>query len=208
MKRILMAFFMMMVPVLIFAATTWVDRNNFISSGDLNAGDIIVVNVMDISSYRFEVAVKTGESGSIDTGPDMTITGFLPKVSGHRNVKGNESTQFNGRGRINFSIATQVQNRQPNGKLAIAGNRVYAFNGVANTLTVTGIVDPALVRGRSVDSSNVASLRIQIQGSREGLNLPVPRLGPNDKAGYNLTEQQKQELIIRYIQKLINEQTR
>ena len=103
--------------------------------------------------------MKSGENGSIESSPDMTITAFLPKISSSKNIKGDNSTKFNGKGKINFSIATQVQNRQNDGKLAIGGNRIYSFNGVTNTITVTGIVDPALVKGRDVDSTDVANLR-------------------------------------------------
>jgi len=188
--------------------TIWVNKNNFASAGNLNVGDIIVVNVLDISAMQFTINLKNTVTSSLSSSPDLTITGFLPKVNGTKAMKSDDTTQFGEKGKFNFTIAAQLQNRTPDGKFTVAGTRVYAINGAASTVTVTGLVDPVLVKGRNVDSDKVANFRIEIRSTREGLRLQRPALKEGENAQVSLTEAEKQRLIIDYLEKMINELTR
>ena len=191
----------------IFAATIWQDKNNYTASGKFAVGDIIVINVRDISTIQFELTSQNTDNVSVESNPDITITGFLPKASGSRKIKGDETGKFSTKSKIGFSIATQVQNIQ-NGKLTVSGNRAYVLNGVVNNVTVSGIVDQALLIGRGVDSSDVANFQMQVSGKRQLMNLQFQPLAPDKQASAELTEQQKQQLIIEYLQKIISEQER
>jgi len=150
---------------------------------------------------------KNTDDVSVESNPDMTITGFLPKASGGRKIKSNETGKFSIKNKIGFFIATQIQSIQ-DGKLTVSGSRVYALNGVVNNVTVSGIVDQALLTGRDIESSNVANFQMQVSGKRQLMNLQFQPLTPDGKASAELTEQQKQQLIIEYLQKIISEQER
>ncbi|MCL2026142.1 MAG: flagellar basal body L-ring protein FlgH [Leptospirales bacterium] len=191
----------------IFATTIWQDKNNYTASEQFAVGDIIVINVQDISVIQFELSSQNNDSVSIESNPDVTITGFLPKASSSRKIKGDDKGKFAAKSKIGFFIATQVQNIQ-NGKLTVSGTRTYVLNGVANSIAVSGVVDQALLTGRDVDSSDVANFQMQVNSRRQLMNLQFQPLQPDSPASAELTEQQKQQLIIEYLQKIISEQER
>jgi len=191
----------------IFAATIWQDKNNYTASGRFAAGDVIVINVHDISVIQFELTSQNTDNVSVESNPDITITGFLPKASGSRKIKGDGAGRFSTKSKIGLLIAAQVQDVQ-NGKLTVSGSRAYVLNGVVNTITVSGIVDQALLVGRDVDSSDVANFQMQVSGKRQLMSLQFAPLAADSQASAELTEQQKQQLIIEYLQKIISEQER
>jgi flagellar basal body L-ring protein FlgH len=186
----------------------WKDKNLYTSGGDINIGDVIVVNVNDISRLRFSIDLNAASSSDINTNPDMTITGFLPRISSNKNINNSNSTEFSGRGQLNILVATQVSGKAKNGKFRVTGSRTYTFNGVANTIRVSGIVDPALVKGRTVDSSNIVNFRIAITGSSEGIKLKERKLKKDEKIDANLTEEDKQKILKKYLESMVKELTK
>lgn len=75
-------------------------------------GDFIIVNVDDISSLQFNLTLKNNSDSTTTSTPDVTITGFLPKVQGNQNIKNNDATTFNGKSSFSFSIASRIQKRE------------------------------------------------------------------------------------------------
>lgn len=207
------------------AETIWTDRNSYNSTGLYRTGDVIVVNVEDISDFRFDLKTESGKNVSVESSPDITITGFLPTVMGTKKIKGDDSGKFDGGTRIGFSIAAVLGNRLPDGRFAIAGSKAYSFNGAANTINITGSVDPATLKNRVVASAYVANLQIQITSRKTPANLqynPPQQAGQNQQgdgaggatgagttpAAAELTDAQKRQLLMEYINDLINEQRR
>jgi len=190
------------------AATIWKDQDIYSTDKNLKVGDIIIVYVKDLSKMKFDIALRNNTSSDIASNPDMTITGFLPKIASNKNIKNNESTNFNGNSKIEIAIAARVTERQNNGFSAINGARIYTFNGVTNTIQVAGIVDPKLLNAGSIDSDHVADFRIQITGRKEGLTIRKGQIAETEQAGVNLTEPEKQQIVIDYLEKMIRELTR
>jgi flagellar basal body L-ring protein FlgH len=190
------------------SATVWVDRDIYIADRNLKVGDIIVVNVKDFSRLKFDIALVNNSSSNVESNPDVTITGFLPKVSSNKNTKNNESTNFTGSSKIELAVASRIIELQNNGNSVISGTRTYTFNGVTNTLSVAGIVDPKHVSGGLIDSEFVADFRIQITGRKEGLTIRKAQIGQNGTSTAELTETEKQQIIIDYLEKIIRELTR
>jgi flagellar basal body L-ring protein FlgH len=154
------------------------------------------------------MALVNNSSSNVESNPDVTITGFLPKVSANKNTKSNESTNFTGSSRIELAIASRVVELQNNGNSVISGTRIYTFNGVTNTLSVAGVVDPKHVSGGVIDSGYVADFRIQITGRKEGLSIRKAQIGADGTSSSELTETEKQQIIIDYLEKIIRELTR
>lgn len=75
-------------------------------------------------------------------------------------------------------------------------------------MAVTGIIDPVLVKGRQVDSKNVANFRIEIRSTKEGIQIRRPALKEEEKAEVKLTETEKQRIIIQYLEKMLNQLSR
>ncbi|HNX24924.1 MAG TPA: flagellar basal body L-ring protein FlgH [Spirochaetota bacterium] len=190
------------------AATIWQDKDVYSTDTNLKVGDIIIINVKDFSKLKFDVALNNNTSSDVISNPDMTITGFLPKISSNKNIKNNESTNFNGNSKIDIAIAARVTEKQNNGFSVISGVRIYTFNGVTNTIQVAGIIDPKLLNAGSIDSEMIADFRIQITGRKEGLTIRKAQVAEGEKAFTDLTEPEKQQIVIDYLEKMIRELTR
>jgi flagellar basal body L-ring protein FlgH len=196
------------LAVFAYSATIWQDRDVYSTDRNLQVGDIIIVKVRDLSKFKFEVALKNNSSSDILSNPDVTITGFLPKISSNKNIKNNESTNYLGNSKLEFSMAARITARQPNGLSTINGTRVYSFNGVANAIQITGVIDPKQLSAGSINSEQVADFRIQITERKEGITITKPPLAEGETASAELTEAEKQRILIDYLEKMIRELTR
>lgn len=192
----------------LYSATIWVDRDIYVADRNMKVGDIIVVNVRDFSKLKFDISLLNNSSSNVESNPDMTITGFLPKVSSNKNIKNNDSTSFTGNSKIDLSIASRIVELQNNGTSVISGTRTYTFNGVTNTFSIAGVVDPRHVSGGLIDSEYVADFRLQITGRKEGLTIRKPQIGQDQTSTSELTETEKQQIIIDYLEKIIRELTK
>lgn len=190
------------------AATIWKDKDIYSTDKNLQVGDIIIIYVKDFTKMKFDVALKNNASSNIESNPDVTITGFLPKVSSNKNIKNNDATNFNGNSKIEIAIAASVTGKQNNGFSTISGTRVYTFNGVTNTIQVAGIIDPKLLNAGSIDSEHIADFRIQISGRKEGLTVRKTPGAAGEPVTTDLTDPEKQQIVIDYIEKMIRELTR
>jgi flagellar basal body L-ring protein FlgH len=190
---------------MVSSRSIWRDRNIYSSANSIRVGDILIVNVNDISSMRFTLDINSRTTSDVSSNPDVTITGFLPRVSANKNLTYRNSTAVSEKGQLNLSIAASVVRRGAGRSFAITGTRAYSFNGITNTITVTGLVDPVLINGRNVDSSNIVNFRIQIRGRGEGIPITRPELKEKETANSTLTEQEKQQIIIDYLQKMLSE---
>lgn len=209
MKKIFIFIIMIVTAGLsLSSATIWQERDIYVADRNLRAGDIIVVNVKDLSKLKFDISLVNNSSANVESNPDVTITGFLPRVSSNRNFKNNDSTNFTGNSKIDMAIASRVVEVQPNGYSVISGTRAYNFNGVLNTFSVAGTVDPRHVSGGIIDSDYVADFRIQITARKDGVTIRKNQIGPEQTASSELTETEKQQIIIDYLEKVIRELTR
>ncbi len=129
-------------------------------------------------------------------------------MASNKNYTNKETTTFTGNSKIELSIAARVTGLQQNRFAVIAGTRTYVFNGVTNRITVTGLVDPALISSRSIESDYISNFRIQITGQKEGLTIRKAGLPAGESATSELTEEEKQRIIIDYLEKIIREITR
>jgi flagellar basal body L-ring protein FlgH len=187
----------------------WIDRNIYSSGGALKVGDVINVRIEDISQMRFSISVNNNDTFSIVSNPDANITGFLPKVSSDKQVRSSDRTDFSGRGTMVISIAARVTGRLRDGKLRISGSRQYSFNGLASSFVVSGIVDPSLISGRSILSNDIADFMLEVRGTKEGARIDLKRkLKEGESAAAALTEEEKQQIILEYLKKMIGELTR
>jgi flagellar basal body L-ring protein FlgH len=197
--------FLTLFQGMVSSKSIWRERNVYSSANNIRVGDILIVNVNDISNMRFTLDINSRTTSDISSNPDVTITGFLPKVSANKNLSYRNSTSVSEKGQLNLSIAASVVRRGAGRSYAITGTRTYSFNGTTNTITVSGLIDPFLINGRNVDSSHVVNFRIQIRGRGEGIPITRPQLKEKETADSALTEQEKQQIIIDYLQKMLAE---
>lgn len=198
------------IPVSINSRSMWRDRNIYASGTNFNVGDILIVDIRDISQLKFNITFNNDNSYNIISNPDTNITGFLPKVSSNKKITSSDKADFSGKGNLNISIASRVINRTRDGKFTINGIREYSFNGKINRFFLSGIVDPVLIKGRSILSRDIADFRLEIRGLLEKgvISMERPELKEGETSSTNLTEEEKQKIIIDYINKMLREISR
>ena len=107
-----------------------------------------------------------------------------------------------------MSIAATITGTDNNGHAVISGVRSYTFNGVVTTVAINGIVDPKFIDAGSVNSNHVSNFAIQITGRKEGLVVRPAPLEEGGTASLQLTEAEKQRIIVDYLEKIVRELTR
>ncbi len=211
MKRLCIIIFLTMVMILpLESKTVWKDINIYTSGAGLNIGDILVVDIEDISKIKFSMAMKDEKSFNISTSPDSNITAFLPKVTSNKNIQSKGNSTYSGDRNLNVQIATRIIEKMGDGTLKITGRQEYIFNGITNKFQLSGVIDPTLVKGRTVMSKHIADFKLDIRGLTEKgiVSLDRPAVKEGESASVNLNENEKQKLIIDYLNKMIRELTR
>ncbi len=203
----ILAFFSLSFGVL-DAETLWRDRNPYSSWGTISKGDVIVVKVLDLSRYRFRVNLHDRTTSNIESNPDATLTGFLPKVSQNKNFRNRNLADFDGDTRIEFSIAARVRKISSGGIVSLSGSRRYSLNGTRTVLTISGNVDSKLINAGVVTSDKVADLSISVKTTKEGLAIKKSVKKDDKAVTAELSDGEKRKLVMDYIGKIIREMTR
>ncbi len=211
MKRYLALIFFALITSVIaaYGRSLWQDRNVYGASETLKEGDVILVRVNDISQMKFDLTVNSDSSFNLVSNPDGTITQFLPKASANKSSTSKGKTAIRGSGKMQLTVPARVTKKIPGNLFEVAGTKEYTLHGVVNLFQVTGIVDPSLVKGKGIDSTDIASFRFVLKGYKEGAGIEIKRgaLKEKETAGVTLTEDEKQKIIMEYLNKLINELT-
>ena len=162
MKKIIISSILFFVIVPLFAKTLWVDSNLYSSKGAFKVGELIMVNVRDISNLKFSVDSKSNSSINLSSSPDKNLTKFLPPVSFNKNMDNSGSIKYKGKNSLKFTIATTIQGRTKGGLLKVAGSRTYRISGVMTQVAVSGVVDTLSISGGEVDSNRVGNFTFSL----------------------------------------------
>lgn len=200
----------LIIPVCIYSKTIWKDINIYASGEGLKIGDVITVSIEDISKLKFTMNYTDDKSFNIISNPDSNLTPFLPRITSNKNKKDIDKSSFSGTGNLTMSIASRITEKMNDGKFRMAGTKEYIFNGIINRFRVNGIIDPAVLKGRTVKSREVADFILDIRGitERGAIMIQRPNVKEGETSSTNLTEQEKQDIIIDYLNKMINELTK
>lgn len=210
MKRVLALIILAAITAPVSAATLWREKSLYSAGQELKVGDVIVVAVADISKMSFSMNMNSKSSSSISSNPDVNITAFLPKVVADKKSTTSDTTELKNKSDLNIEIAAAVIARTPEGKYQIRGTKEYVFNGVSSRFEVSGTVDPAMLNGRTVRSSDVVGFRLVVSGTKEGLGMAITRapLKEGELPKAELTDAEKQKIIIDYLTKMLGELSR
>ena len=208
MKRLFVLIILFMFCSGLNSETAWVDRNLYAPEKEFSPGTLVVVKVNDTSNLEFSFSFSAGKSGNVNVNPDTEITDFLPSISSSGNISSSGTGDYSKGSRIDMSIAARVTGSEPGGLYRIAGSKNYIFEGRRNTISVSGIVDPALMKGRTIDSSLIANFSIAVVIEDDRINITRPALEEDEYADVKLTEQEKRDIIIDYLERMLSEITR
>ena len=89
---------LLVIPLM--QATVWRDRDIYSSEANLQVGDVVVVTINDLSKFSFAAKLNDSSASDIMSNPDVTVTGFLPKINASKNFKNNESSASHGSSKI------------------------------------------------------------------------------------------------------------
>ncbi|MBN2351815.1 MAG: flagellar basal body L-ring protein FlgH [Spirochaetales bacterium] len=205
---------------LLSADSLWDDQfQGYISgSSAFRAGDIVTIVIDSSLSLNFAAASKNAKSITFEFsgGQYGGLFSFLPngRTGDDRSVNGKENYS------LKTELAAGVTAVDPSGKLLITGTRTVQLGGKREAVTVSGRVDP-----KAVDSSGRFNFS-QIEGSRltfTSLLQPSaatlttqdiqeivkeleagPSGGPTTQTTVQLTDQKKKELLLLYLNRLVD----
>ncbi len=142
-----------------------------------NIGDVVTVNVVEISSASKKVATKTGRTTSVKGGVsamlgyEKALEEKNSRLTSSSMIDGGIGSDFDGSGAtsrnstVTASISCRVINVLPNGNLAISGSREIRVNNERQYMVLTGIIRPEDVAvDNSILSSYVADAQIVYSG--------------------------------------------
>jgi flagellar basal body L-ring protein FlgH len=205
---------------LLSAQSLWDDQfQGYIAgSSAFRAGDIVTIVIDSSLSLNFTSSSKDAKSITFEFsgGEYGGLFSFLPRTrtGDDRSVSGKENYA------LQTEIAARVTAVDPAGKLVITGTRVVQLDGKQETVTINGRVDP-----KSVDSSGRFNFA-QIEGARltytsllqpQAATLTAndiqsivkelqagPAGGTTTQTTNQLTDQKKKELLLLYLNRLID----
>ncbi len=209
------------------------DFQGYLSGGaTLQEGDIVFVEVDMTSTLSFSSSSTDSKSITLDFsgGEFGDLFSFLPvvKSSGAQTVKGKEECT------LKSVIGTRVVEIDSSKKVFLRGTRGISIEGKEESLTLTGWVDPQqLGPERKVSFSQLADVQLRFrtflqpaantltdrdieeiiravrelpagEAAEEEVQLEAPAPEETSALSYKLTESKKKELLLRYINRLID----
>jgi len=195
------------------AQTLWDDNfPGYIAGKSVyRAGDIITVVIDSGFALDFSSASKDAKSVTFEFkgGEYGNLLNFLPKTKTATDRSLNGKEKYN----IKTEIATRVTELDPTGKLVLTGTKVVSLAGKQETFALTGRVDPKAVDGSGrVSISKVENIRLTYTSfldphlatitAQDILSGEEGQTPPNRV--YQLSEQKKRELLLLYLNRLID----
>jgi len=161
----------------------------FISQKARKAGDIVTVNIVEVSSASNNAGTKTDRKSSLSGGID-TLFGFENEfnsndkykgirkhfnpfsVAGGATIKGSMASKFDGSGtttrsgKLSAYITARVTEVLPGGNLQITGVREVEINNEKLIITLTGVIRPRDISPENVVlSTYISNAKISYSGS-------------------------------------------
>lgn len=226
-KRIIIISVLILICGVLFCDSLWDDTFPGYISGTsaLQVGDIVVVEIDAGFKLQFTSSSKDSKSITLEFsgGEFGDLFSFLPRAnaSGNRSIQGREEYT------LTTELVTRVDRLDENGKAYIVGTRTIQFEGKGDSIRLEGWVDPDdLDQQRKISFSKVADVRLVFRSflepqvnylkdedierilreeaappveGEEGVPAPTTEQG---KLG--LTEKRKRELVILYINRIID----
>ena len=135
-----------------------------------NVGDTIVIAIAENTSAATKSASSANKSGSIGLTAAVPV-GMRVRLNQGASMSGSDSNKFAGDGAssgnnvFTGTITTTVTEVLPNGNLMVSGEKQIAINQGHEFIRFSGVVNPAMVIGNTISSTQVADARIEYKAS-------------------------------------------
>lgn len=227
-KHFLSIIFLTLITYGAMAETLWnPDFKGYITSSPVVAvGDVVLVKIDSGSSLSFSSSRQDSKRITLEfTGGDSgNLFSFLPNIKSGDTLNGKGKNSYN----LKTLIAARVKSIDNRGKAQIQGTRSVSIDGKLESITLAGWIDPEdLEKNNTIPFTRVADSRIlyttilepgkttlTAKDIKETLTRQVPV--ENTAAGggaatrqstqkqYSLTDAKKRELLLLYINKMID----
>lgn len=201
--------FVFFIPLCLYAQTSlWQDHNPYVAS--VKTGDILEIIIDE--NFVADVDANWERKGTIEAKiyPDVKNFPFLTQSEQSKTRTNNNKVRYKLKDSLRFRIAGLVGEKQ--GKLfALQASRNLRIDGKPVSLNLTALFDPKHVKNGQIRSSQLAELAITVQSEppipRDNrINLKPP-IDPNQPAPpintAELTEQEKQQYLLRHLQEIL-----
>ena len=217
MKRFIkegMSIFLMLCSSVLFSQTSlWQDAGA--NGSELQAGSLVEVRVHEVFRINIDSEWRLNSKAELNLTPDTKNLPFLS--ASNQNKSGSKDAQARYRIRDSFYFNMQAVIGEPqagSGLYPIQARRVIVIDLKPTQVVLSGLIHPKHVKGDAIESKHIAELRLNVttrppsdRDTSIALKPPLPEEITDPErpppATAELSEQEKQRILLRHLQEVI-----
>ncbi len=192
-------------------------RDTSIYDSKLVSGDVIKVKVEEIFHIKIDSKWDVGNKTKLSLSPDTKILPFLSPSTQSKNRHQNTQAKYRMKDTLNFQLQAVIGTPKKGSKLyPIQAKKSILMNSKPTQITLSGLINSKYVKNNTIKSIHIVNLKLNIQTqpsfsqdnsivlkSPRPEEIIDPKNPPPDKA--KLSEQEKQRILLKYIQKIVGQ---
>ncbi|MBU1075956.1 MAG: flagellar basal body L-ring protein FlgH [Spirochaetes bacterium] len=207
----------------LFSKTLWDENNNIYSTKQpYKKGDTlkVIFNERSLINYQLSISEEANTSAKTRAGQGPSIN-FLPGLGSGDNFQTSQKSSTKNKGILSKSITVQVTSVQKDGNLQIAGTHSIKINDALEQVAIQGMVNPKIIKNKKyIYSIDIINPQIAYQSQIVKPDIVnskdyIPTLSTNISmvsgvthknvtTKYELSEQKQNELILKYLNKILS----
>ncbi len=224
MKKIIsLLLFLLLIFNPAYSKILWNENNNIYSTKhNYKIGDTlkIIFNEKTLINYQISLSEENKITTTTKAGQGLSIN-FLPDLSSGDNFQTLQKSSTKNKGILSKRITAQITKILNNGNLQITGSHSIKINDTLEKVSIKGIVNPKLIKNKrqifSTDVINpsisyyskiikpdIVSAKDYIQSFSTNISVVSGKTQVNITKKYELSEQKKNKLIIKYLNKILS----
>ena len=197
----------LIIVVSLMAASIWTDGNSpYQEKNNYQVGDSIVILLNEVISVGINNNDQFKESRGVNGGGSGTLS-FIPTFSPTRKIGTKSDSKVSISHKINLIVAAQVEEVDVSGQIFLRASKIIQINDEQSSISISGYVMPKNIKNGRVESALLKDAVISIHSNhlKTALNIPEKVLQEGETASPDIPEQQKQTLIIDYLNNILGE---
>ncbi len=199
----------------LIAESLWRDKDPYSYPRLVSPGSVVKVVLKSALKIEYETEYKATFDNDIKTVPDKKLISDLPSFTTNQTYMRSKVGKSKTNGKILGTMAVLVVGIDPgSGNLELEGSKTYSYGEERINLRLSGTISPGdLDKNRNISSDLVANLRVEFQGTLSPKELTDPNIqiktitNPDGSITRRaeLSETEKQELIMKNIKRVLGE---
>ena len=192
----------------------WQDQDIYSNALAYKKGNLIQIIFNEKDKTDFSVEIQTDKNNDTTTVPDKKMSSELAPYASSYSFVGNNKGKYKTSGNLKGFIQAIITEIDPvSGNISLEGSKQINLDGDIKSIRVTGIVSSENISKKSISSDKIANLNIVIRGKITDKNIQNPEIEMkyktdaegNEKASAELSENEKQELLLKYLKRILGE---